>query len=41
VPECPEDAIYTSENEAIRMNDEDSVKKNYEFFGKKYKKSLI
>jgi ferredoxin len=41
VPECPVDAIYTSENEAIKMNDEDSVKTNYEFFGKKYKKSLI
>ena len=41
VPECPEDAIYTSENEAITMNDEESVRKNYEFFGKKYKKSLI
>lgn len=38
VPECPEDAIYSSENEAISMGDEDSVWKNYQFFGLEYKK---
>lgn len=41
VPECPVDAIYTSENEAITMGDEISVQNNYEFFGLKYKKTLI
>lgn len=37
VPECPVDAIYSSENEAIQMGDEISVKKNYDFFGLDYK----
>lgn len=38
VPECPVDAIYSSEREAIAMGDEISVKRNYEFFGLEYKK---
>jgi ferredoxin len=41
VPECPEDAIYTSESEAIRFGDEVSVINNYDFFKIKYKKSII
>ena len=33
VPECPVDAIYESEEEAIEYEgDDESVKKNYEFF---------
>lgn len=37
IPECPVDAIYRDEDEAIAMNDEESVHKNYEFFGLKFK----
>jgi hypothetical protein len=36
VPECPVDAIYSSEKQAIQMDDEISVHKNYEFFGLKF-----
>lgn len=36
VPECPVDAIYSSEKLAIQMSDEESVHKNYEFFGLKF-----
>lgn len=38
VPECPVKAIYRSEQHTIEIegNDE-SVKKNYEFFGKEWK----
>ena len=36
--ECPEDAIYKDENEAIYFADEESVHKNYEFYGYTYKK---
>jgi hypothetical protein len=36
VPECPVDAIYRDEDEAISMNDEESVHKNYEFYGLKF-----
>lgn len=36
VPECPVDAIYRDENEAIAMNDEESIHKNYEFYGLKF-----
>ena len=32
-PECPVDAIYSSEQQAISLGDEISVHKNYEFFG--------
>lgn len=38
VPECPVDAIYSDEKEAISLGDELSVHKNYEFFGKFYTK---
>ena len=39
VPECPVDAIYRSETHTIQMEgDDESVKKNYEFFGKEWKK---
>jgi NAD-dependent dihydropyrimidine dehydrogenase PreA subunit len=36
VPECPVDAIYRDEDEAISNNDLESVHKNYEFYGLKY-----
>lgn len=36
VPECPVDAIYRDEDEAIESDDEKSVHKNYEFYGLKY-----
>jgi len=37
IPECPVDAIYRDEDEAIAMKDEESVHKNYEFYGLKFK----
>ena len=37
LPECPVDAIYPNEGEAIYYNDIESVHKNYEFYGFKYK----
>ena len=41
IPECPVEAIYSSEDEAIENegNDE-SVKKNYKFFNQKWKSIL-
>jgi NAD-dependent dihydropyrimidine dehydrogenase PreA subunit len=36
IPECPVDAIYRDEDEAISNNDLESVHKNYEFYGLKY-----
>ena len=36
VPECPVSAIYEDEDLAIKAGDEESVHKNYEFFGLKY-----
>ena len=36
VPECPVDAIYRDEDEAISNDDLESVHKNYEFYGLKY-----
>jgi ferredoxin len=36
VQECPVDAIYSSEKQAISLGDEISVHKNYEFFGLKF-----
>jgi NAD-dependent dihydropyrimidine dehydrogenase PreA subunit len=36
IPECPVDAIYRDEDEAISMGDEISVHKNYEFYGLKF-----
>ena len=36
VPECPVDAIYRDEDEAIKLGDEISVHKNYEFYGLKF-----
>lgn len=36
VPECPVDAIYPTEKDAIFFGDEESVHKNYEFYGLKY-----
>ena len=38
VPECPVDAIYSTEKEAISMGDEKSVHLNYEFFGLTFEK---
>ncbi len=40
VPECPEDAIYKDEDEAIALGDSESVEKNYGFYGLKYKKMI-
>lgn len=38
LPECPVQAIYDSEDQAIKIEGDDhSVKKNYEFFGLNYK----
>ena len=36
VPECPVDAIYRNEKEAIQLGDGESIHKNYEFFGLKF-----
>jgi ferredoxin len=37
IPECPVEAIYRSEQETIEIEGTDeSVKKNYEFFGQKF-----
>jgi ferredoxin len=36
IPECPVDAIYRTEEEAIALGDEISVIRNYEFFGLKF-----
>ena len=36
VPECPVNAIYEDEDIAIKAGEEESVHKNYEFFGLKY-----
>jgi NAD-dependent dihydropyrimidine dehydrogenase PreA subunit len=33
IPECPVDAIYRDEKEAIDLGDGESVHKNYEFYG--------
>jgi ferredoxin len=37
LPECPVDAITEDEVWAIKIGEEESVHKNYEFFGQKYK----
>lgn len=37
LPECPVDAIYPNEEWAIKEGDLESVHKNYEFHGFKYK----
>ena len=34
--ECPVEAIFDSEDEAIAAGELDAVHKNYEFFGLKY-----
>jgi ferredoxin len=36
VPECPVDAIYSNEKEAIDLGDIESVYKNYNFYGLEY-----
>ena len=38
VPECPVDAIFKDEEEAIHFGELESVIKNYEFYGRKFKK---
>lgn len=35
-PECPVDAIYCSEEDAIQAGEYQAVIKNYEFYGLKY-----
>lgn len=38
VPECPVDAIYHSEEEALKKEgNEESIIKNYEFYGREWK----
>ena len=39
--ECPVGAIYKDEAEAIYFKDEESVHKNYEFYGYTYKSKKI
>lgn len=36
LPECPVDAIFDSEEQAIEAGEEDAVHKNYEFFNLKF-----
>ena len=36
LPECPVDAIYDSEEDAIEKGELDAVNKNYEFFSQKF-----
>lgn len=36
IPECPVDAIFSSEKQAIEFGEVESVHKNYEFFGLKF-----
>ena len=37
ISECPPEAIYEDEETAIAAGDEESVHKNYKFFGQEYK----
>ncbi len=37
IPECPVDAIYRDEAEAISLGDEESIHKNYQFYGYTFK----
>lgn len=38
IPECPVDAIFETEEEAIAVEgNDDSVRKNYEFYGMEWK----
>jgi ferredoxin len=39
-PECPVDAIYDSEEEAIQNNDEESIARAHKFFGLQYKRKI-
>lgn len=41
VPECPVDAIYRDEKEAISLNDSESIALNYGFYGLKFEKTII
>jgi ferredoxin len=40
IPECPVDAIYRDEDEAIKVGDEASVHTNYEFYGQVFSKKI-
>jgi NAD-dependent dihydropyrimidine dehydrogenase PreA subunit len=40
IPECPVDAIYRDEKEAIHFKDEESIHKNYEFYGQTFSKNF-
>jgi NAD-dependent dihydropyrimidine dehydrogenase PreA subunit len=40
IPECPVDAIYRDEKEAIYFNDEESIQKNYKFYGQTFSKNF-
>ena len=37
IPECPVDAIYSSEDDAIEAGELEFVEKNYSFYGKEFK----
>jgi NAD-dependent dihydropyrimidine dehydrogenase PreA subunit len=41
VPECPVDAIYRDEKEAISLDDSESIALNYGFYGLKFEKTII
>ena len=40
IHECPVDAIYRDEKEAIYFKDEESIHKNYEFYGQTFTKNI-
>ena len=40
VPECPVDAIYSNEQMAIDLGEEEAVHKNYQFFGLNFIKNF-
>jgi ferredoxin len=40
IPECPVDAIYRDEDEAIQVGDEQSIHRNYEFYGQVFFKKI-
>jgi ferredoxin len=40
IQECPVDAIYRNEKEAIALGDEVAINKNYEFYGQTFSKNF-
>lgn len=41
VPECPVDAIFKDEQEAVALGDKESIEKNYGFYGLKFNKTIL